>query len=135
MEMILGSEIIILQANGVAYHGVARFHSPDIVKQIIGNIIKDSFKKGIGQSHRDCDDIFHPGKKVGEGVYFFQNIKVAEEYAGITIISGIAFKAVLMVRARPDAIRGCNCNDNLPYWVLNGTTDEIRPYRILYKQV
>ena len=36
-----------------------------------------------------------------------------------------------MVRVKPDAIRQCECYKD--YWVVNGTTDEIRPYRILYK--
>jgi len=39
-----------------------------------------------------------------------------------------------MVRVRPDAIRCCeNCTLAKDYWVVNGTSDEIRPYRILYK--
>ena len=41
-----------------------------------------------------------------------------------------------MVRVKPDSIRHCdNCEESreLNYWVVNGTTDEIRPYRILYK--
>ena len=42
-----------------------------------------------------------------------------------------------MVRVKPEAIRNCSKhsdakNDN--YWVVNGTTNEIRPYRILYKE-
>ena len=36
-----------------------------------------------------------------------------------------------MVRVKPKAIR--ECKDSGDYWVVNGTTDEIRPYRILYK--
>ena len=36
-----------------------------------------------------------------------------------------------MVRVKPDAIR--SCQDQSDYWVINGTIDEIRPYRILYK--
>ena len=43
-----------------------------------------------------------------------------------------------MVRVKPDAIRHCDsCSDSRApynYWVVNGTTDEIRPYRILYKK-
>ena len=39
-----------------------------------------------------------------------------------------------MLRVKPEAIRCCSehnfAND---YWVVNGTNDEIRPYRILYK--
>ena len=37
-----------------------------------------------------------------------------------------------MVRVKPNAIR--HCSDSGDYWVVNGTTDEIRPYRILYKK-
>ena len=42
-----------------------------------------------------------------------------------------------MVRVKPEVIRHCDsCDDSKApnnYWVVNGTTDEIRPYRILYK--
>ena len=58
-------------------------------------------------------------------------------YAGISDINGKSYKTVLMVRVKPDAIRHCDvCDDSrapYDYWVVNGTTDEIRPYRILYK--
>ena len=37
-----------------------------------------------------------------------------------------------MVRVKPNARR--YCADQSDYWVVNGTTDEIRPYRILYKK-
>ena len=37
-----------------------------------------------------------------------------------------------MLRVKPSSIRGCI--DAKDYWVVNGTTDEIRPYRILYKK-
>ena len=43
-----------------------------------------------------------------------------------------------MVRVKPEAIRHCDqCFDSRApynYWVVNGTEDEIRPYRILYKK-
>ena len=38
-----------------------------------------------------------------------------------------------MLRVRQDAIRSCSCKKD--YWVVNGTKDEICPYRILYKAV
>ena len=40
------------------------------------------------------------------------------------------YKTILMVRVKPDAIR----SDDDDEWVVNGTSDEIRPYRILYKE-
>ena len=115
----------------VAYHGVGRFKESDEVKKITGLICNSSFKAGTGQIHDDCEDMFHAGKKVGKGVYCTPHIKTAERYAGKSIINGKSYKTVLMVRVKPDKIRGCL--DSEDYWVVNGTTDEIRPYRILYK--
>ena len=37
-----------------------------------------------------------------------------------------------MERVKPKAKRGCE--DSEDYWVVNETTDEIYPYRILYKK-
>ena len=123
----------------VAYHGVASGQTSDNVKDVTGKIVKSTFKAGGGQAHAGCDDQYHPGKKVGVGVYCTPTIKTAsEQYAGISVINGIQYKTVLMVRVKPSAIRHCDkCGDSRApynYWVVNGTTDEIRPYRILYKK-
>ena len=118
----------------VAYHGVGRNQTSDNVKNSTGSIIKSTFKPGpdCGQLHKDCYDEFHPGQKVGRGVYCTPFIKTAGNYySGISEINGIKYKTVLMVRVKPEAIRHCKCYD---YWVVNGTTDEIRPYRILYQK-
>ena len=123
----------------VAYHGVARGQSSNDVKKVTGLIVKDTFKAGRGQMHADCPDQYHPGKTVGVGVYCTPTIKTAgDQYAGISVINGVKYKTVLMVRVKPEAIRHCDqCSDSRApynYWVVNGTTDEIRPYRILYKK-
>ena len=122
----------------VAYHGVGAGQSSDNVKNVTGLIYKSEFRPGGGQRHCNCDDQYHPGKKVGNGVYCTPIIKTAEGYAGISKVNGKSYKTVLMVRVKPSAIRHCdNCYDSKApynYWVVNGTTDEIRPYRILYKQ-
>ena len=57
-----------------------------------------------------------------------------EEYAGIstTKINGKNFKMGFMMRVKPDKIR--YSEDEPDYWVLNGTTDEMRPYRIMLKE-
>ena len=116
----------------VAYHGVGRRQSSDNVKKITGIICKTTFEPGPSQVYMNCDNIYNPGKKVGIGVYCMSNPEIAENYAGISEINGKKYKTVLMVRVKPDAIRSCNCEpDN---WVVNGTTEEIRPYRILYKE-
>ena len=119
----------------VAYHGVGRDNESEKVKNITGLIIKgekQKFKPGYHQAHRNCKDQFHEGNLVGEGVYCTPTISTADEYSGISEINGKQYKTVLMVRVKPDAIRGCK--DSGDYWVVNGTTDEIRPYRILYRE-
>ena len=78
------------------------------------------------------------GQKVGEGVYCTPLIKVAEAYAGICKNKNKKYKIVIMVRINPKARRHCDdCQESkqYQYWVVNGTTDEIRPYRILFKEV
>ena len=116
----------------VAYHGVGRFlESSDNVKDVTGKIIKGTFKAGQHQVHRNCENINKPGTKVGEGVYCTPNVDTALDYSGKSEINGKIYQTVLMVRVKPKAIR--ECKDSGDYWVVNGTTDEIRPYRILYK--
>ena len=115
----------------VAYHGVGRFKDSDKIKKIIGSIYETSFISGPNQVHRNHEDIFHKGKKVGDGVYCTPLIGTAQGYAGTVNIKNKNYYAALMVRVKPNAIR--SCKDQSDYWVVNGTTDEIRPYRILYK--
>ena len=115
----------------VAYHGVGRFSDSKGVKDITGKIIKGTFKAGQNQVHKNCENINKPGTKVGEGVYCTPNVDTACAYSGVSKINGKQYQTVLMVRVKPGAIR--ECTDSGDYWVVNGTTDEIRPYRILYK--
>ena len=122
----------------VAYHGVGGGQDSENVKQIIGLICESSFTKGSRQAHKNCPDLNHPGKPEGEGVYCTPNIDKTivrgNKYAGTSEINGKKYNTVLMVRVNPDKIRFCNCMDK-EYWVVNGSTDEIRPYRILYKEI
>ena len=121
----------------VAYHGLGRGMNSNEVNSLIDNIIRIGFKNGNNQIHKNCDDFYHEGKKVGEGIYCTPYVRVAEEYAGISKINGVNYKIVIMVRVNPSARRHCNtCEEsrNFKYWVVNPTVDEIRPYRILYKK-
>ena len=118
----------------VAYHGIGRnIHNSNKIKQITSLIYKTEFKPGEGQIHEDHDDIYHPGNKVGRGVYCSPDVDVAEYFSGAVDINGKLYKTVLMARVKQSAIR--TCEDQKDYWVVNGTKDEIRPYRILYKLV
>ena len=116
----------------VAYHGLANSQQSEQVKKTTRDVISGGLKKGINQIHKDCNDQFHPGQKVGEGVYITPLITIAEIYAGVSNVNGKKYKTAMMVRVKPQAIRACTCQDS-NYWVVNGTYDEIRPYRILYK--
>ena len=126
----------------VAYHGVGRNENDsNEVKKITSLIIKGDgkedgkLKKGINQEHQYHKDKFHNGQFVGEGAYCTPKISIAESYAGISQINGINYKTVLMVRVNPNSIRSCGeCEFAEDYWVVDGTRDEIRPYRILYKK-
>ena len=114
-----------------SYHGVGCGQESDKVKKITKDIYNDRFKPGLGQVHKSCEDMYHPGQKVGEGVYCTPKIKTAEGYSGITNIKGKNYKTVLMVRVKPDKIRACKYRED--FWVVSGANDEISPYRILYK--
>ena len=121
----------------VAYHGVGYNYSSNKVKKIVRLIYLGSLKAGDGQIHENCPDHYHKGKKVGIGVYCSPKIKTAGNFAGQCNINGKTYYTVFMLRVKQRKIRHCNqCQDSKKpnyYWVLNGTPDEIRPYRILYK--
>ena len=114
----------------VAYHGIGSNQSNPM--NIVNMIIKCCYRQGSSQIHERCDDIFHPGKKVERGVYCSPNIKLIEDYTGRVSINDKKLKVALMNRVKNSKIRCCNCN-NGKLWVVNATTDEIRPYRILLK--
>ena len=71
--------------------------------------------------------------KCGEGVCLFQNPEYAENSAGIINLYGYSIKIILMCRVNPKKIR--QPENYKECWILNPTSDEIRPYRILIKVV
>ena len=57
-------------------------------------------------------------------------------YVHENMINGKKYVIALMVRVKPDKIRCPNGDDNLnDIWVLNSSNDEVRPYRILFKEI
>jgi len=116
----------------VAYHGVANNQEPKEVSRIAGIIYKTNFKRSIWGKATDDPDLRHPGKVCGLGVYCSPDIKYAEGYAGITEFNGKKYKCVLMLRVNPEKIRQSSSYPK--EYVLEPTTDEIRPYRILLKE-
>ena len=118
----------------IAYHGVGSKLGCS-VEQAAHSIIKGGFKPGSGQSFQYDDDFMHPGQKVGVGVYCSPDPRVMEEYASyckIQDVNGKNYMMGFMMRVKPDKIRYSIKQKD--YWVLNGTTDEMRPYRIMIKE-
>lgn len=121
----------------VAYHGVGNGAKKELSIAVKVKGITDKgllYFPGSRQAYADCDDTRHGDQTVGNGVYLTPDINEAEEYAGIDKFSGDQdAKIVFMCRVNPLKIREPE-KDGSPYWILNGTPDEIRPYRILLKK-
>ena len=120
-----------------AYHGIGRHINNDNIemKNIIDRIKKIGLKNGKNNVHKNCNDINHPGNKVGIGVYVTPDFNIAQNYAGIITENNEPAYVIAEVRVRKDSIRKCDCIDAKNYWVLNGNIDEIKVVNILYKKV
>ena len=80
------------------------------------------------------EDVKHNGQKVGLGVIVYQDPSKMEEDCTEIETNGEIYKIGFMLRVRPDAIRQPK-SGNGKYWVVNGTSDELRPYSILSKRI
>ena len=85
------------------------------------------------QQFKDEGDRYHPNQKVGEGVYMTPYPNIMEQFCNTYNIQGKKYKIGLMCRVMPDKIRCPTSTED--YWVINGTDNEVRPYRILIKEV
>ena len=117
----------------VGYHGIGRNQSSDEVRNMIKSILKINLQPGKAQAFKNDIDIKHKGKKVGIGVYISYSISVLEQYSGIINIRGKKYKVGIMVRCKPDKIRVPRKQQN--YWVLDGNFDQLRPYRLLIREL
>ena len=107
----------------VAYHGMGGILSPGE---------KNNNNKNRQQFH-DSEDKYHKGNKVGKGICMTPNPKIMEESCSTYTIFGRPHKIGIMCRVNPKKIRCPKENEN--YWFINGTDNEIRPYRILIKGI
>ena len=117
----------------VAYHGVGSLLGSSELLNIINFFFMNNLQTGIRQQFKDSKDIYHEGEKVGEGVYVTPNPKVLEQYCGVFNYNGAKYKIGFMTRVKPEKIR-CP-EEEKDFWVINGTDNEIRPYRILMKEI
>lgn len=115
-----------------AFHGTGRHCKTDKeIKDMIDSIITYGFKSGNKNLHSKCNDINHPGKKIGNGVYVKPNINTAKHFAGSIIIEGKNYLTLFLVKVRKNAIRKCNCQNAYDYWVLGPSNQDIRPISVL----
>ena len=124
----------------VAYHGIGS-KGGSKVEDAARKIFKGQKfiydKSGnFGQFCKDHDNINKINKdyikKVGIGAYCSPDPNVMESYAEKARINGKYYKLGFMMRVKPDKIRISKEITN--YWVLDGTTKEMRPYRLMIKE-
>ena len=123
----------------IAYYPIRNFHEdPKEMKKLINSIsnlnIIDN-KSDPFYSIFEKEDNINTGnilqEKCGTGIYFYQDINIAEKQASIIDINGIRYKILIMCRVNPKKIR---IPESCPFiWILNPDTFEIRQYRILIK--
>ena len=117
----------------VAYHGVGKGNQFEKILNILNNGLKpgpNQFYSYHLNANTLCRKIY-----CGKGVYFAQEVSVAENYAEIFKLGGYneGIKFVIMARVNPYRTREPdNCPNN---WILNETTNDIRQYRLLVKIV
>ena len=83
--------------------------------------------------YENDNDIKHKGKKVGKGIYCSQDPEVMENYTEAVEIKGEKYKLGLMLRVNPSNIRCPENKEDL--WVVDGFSDDIRPYGILIQKI
>ena len=125
----------------VAYHGIGKSRGKyDNVFKNTLSIVENNLSKGIRQLYKNNNNIREKSRRIGyekcgEGVYLTPIIKEADCYAQIENLDNKKFKIVIMCRVNPKMIREPDKKDKEPYWILNGNSNEIRPYRILIKEI
>ena len=103
----------------VAYHGMGI--------GINGDINNNNLK------YKKSKDIYHEGQKVEEGIYMTQDPSIIEQYCSDYELQGKKYKIAIMCRIMPKKIRCPEEEKN--FWIINGTENEVRPYRILIKEI
>ena len=93
--------------------------------------VKNGITQGKSQTKLKLDDIRHPGKKVGTGVYLTPNLNFVDNYSGIIMYNERKYRVALMVKVKIDQIR--EPKDINYIWVLN--KNYVRAYRILLKKI
>lgn len=128
----------------VAYHGIGT-RLGGTVENATRQILMGGFKSADGQAYKDytndnpnykCEDKEPDNSKtIGDGVYCSPDPKNMYLFAKKTNPIKANKKQYFMgfmMRVKPDKIRFSNSRKD--YWVLDGTKDQMRPYRIMIKE-
>ena len=89
-------------------------------------------KNGIEKQYQNEKDTKHDGN-VGVGVFTSPKPELMEANTEMININGTNYKMGLMLRVNPSKIRIPQSNNHI--WVIEGISEEIRPYGILLKKM
>ena len=117
--------------NDKNFDWISQLHKP--VEWCVAYCGITGITKNIIQLFENDNDIRHPGKKVGIGVYCPSDPKIMEECTETIDANGENYKVGFMLRIKPDKIRASQRNKNI--YIVNGNDDELRPYGILIKRI
>ena len=114
----------------VGYHGIKD-------KDAISGIIRNGFIIGPRQQYMDSYNknplTYFSYMCCEKGAYFTPDINDAQSYTGIINYNQYNLRIVFMCRINPIRVKIADIGEYREYWLTNGTTDEVRPYRILFK--
>jgi hypothetical protein len=99
----------------IAFHGVGGGLTINKVKDKLKKKIKEGLKQGKSQTKCNLDDIRHPGKKIGTGVYLTPNINYIDNYCGTISFNEKKYLVALKVKVKIDKIRQPKDED---IWIL-----------------
>ena len=113
----------------IGYHGIK-------FKNSINGILTNRFLEGPNQSfefYKNKNPLtYYNYFNCGRGVYFTPEINEANSYTDIIKYNQYNLRIVFMCRINPYKVRIAD-KQGAEYWLTNGGTDEVRPYRILFK--
>ena len=115
-----------LAMNGNSNEWCVAYHATNL--KYAKSIMETNLKEGLHQNHEFAEDLNHSWKKVGRGVYCSPEINETEDYGGLCQ----GYKCVFICKVNPKIVR--ISKDRPKYWVVDGTSNDIRPYRLLIRK-
>ena len=116
----------------IAYHAIGNGNVFDKILDILNGDLKNEETK-LYKNYKNKENNKDKYPNCGEGIYCCPDINDVEKLADKTSFGfyNTKFQFVLMVRVNPNKIRSPGGEPIC--WILNGTEEEIRPYRLLFK--